>query len=169
MANKTVEMITKIQKSVVVKNDTDRVNVAKRIVSTWFATSDIFSECDTYINESVSLKGDNLVGEAIITSKRGGANRIRVYVNPTPESVNDIDVSVRYGFNMPYHKEALSIGQNTSKRVQVTAKDGKTESRIRMLSSRFNGFVVELEKLVNADADNAEKLVKAETAESVTA
>lgn len=165
MANKTVEMITKIQKSVVAKNDTDRVNVVKRIVSTWFATSDIFAGCDTYINESVSLAGDNLVGEAILTGKRGGSNRIRVYVNPTPSNVSDIDVSVRYGFNMPYHKDALHIGQDTSKRVQATAKDGKTESRIRMLSSRFNGFIVELEKLANAET----KLVKAETAESVTA
>ncbi len=147
-------------------NNTDTIKAIARMVSTWFATSPIFEDCDTkYVNEGATLE-DNLVGEAILTGKRGGANRIRIYVNKR----NDVlAISIRYGNNMPYHSDVLQASKALTQRIEDVAKDGKTESRIQFSATRFNEFLRVVENIANADTESETELKKAMTAESVTA
>ena len=166
MINATKNQNQSVEKSFASLNSDGMITEIARITSTWFATSNIFEGCDTkYINESATLK-DNLVGEAVLAGKRGGANRIRVYVNKR----NDVlTISIRYGNNMPYHSDVLELSKTITTHVQDVAKDGKTESRIQFSAIRYKLWIRGVENIVNADVESETELKKAMTVESVTA
>lgn len=162
-------------------NNTTTINTLAKAVDVIHTLSVTLSKSFNYDNVWTASKSEitlekNLVME-IHNGKRGGANRLRVYLNKR----NGLyAVSVRYGNNIAYHDEVIdackgytlerngkAYAVDFSNNMQVTAMDGKSESRIQFMVSRFDDFVLLVQKVVTlANIDNT---VEAVSDASVTA
>lgn len=103
----------------------------------------------------------NLCGEYILAGKRGGANRVRVYM---VKKDGHYIVSVRYGHNVPLRNELREHGFG-SNYIEAPV-DGKNEDKIRFTIQSFKLFVTLISKLYTGTTDET---IEAVTAESVTA
>ena len=153
---------------------TSAINIIHTLSVTLAKTFD-YENVWTASKSEITLE-KNLVME-IHNGKRGGANRLRVYLNKR----NGLyAVSVRYGNNIKYHDEVIdackgytlerngkAYAVDFSAHMQVTAIDGKSESRIQFMISRYDDFVLLVQQVATlADIDDT---VEAVTDASVTA
>ena len=153
---------------------TSAINIVHTLAITLSKSFD-YENVWTATKSEITLE-KNLVME-IHNGRRGGANRLRVYLNKR----NGLyAVSVRYGNNIAYHDEVIdackgytlerngkAYAVDFSNNMQVTAVDGKSESRIQFMVSRFDDFVLLVQKVVTlANIDNT---VEAVSDASVTA
>ena len=117
------------------------------------------------VTELTGSKSDgteaNLCGEYILTGKRGGANRVRVYM---VKNDGHYIVSVRYGHNVPLRNELKQHGFGSH--YIESPVDGKNEDMIRFTIQSFKSFVSLISELSKANTDET---VEAVTDESVTA
>lgn len=141
------------------------------------------AKCYNYSDVYTASKSDvtlerNLVCE-INNGKRGGANRLRVYLN---KRNNMYAVSIRYGNNIYGHDAVVdackgyAITDSTtreqrvldfSQHMEIVASDGKTESRIQFMVSRCSDFLILVMSIL--ESLNDETIEASATTESVTA
>jgi len=129
---------------------------------------DVFADEIPYTARVTDLTGRrtdnteaNLCGEYVLAGKRGGANRIRVYM---VKKDGLYIVSVRYGHNVPLRSELKEHGFGGHYIESPT--DGRNEDKIRFTIQSFKSFVSLISKLASASVDDT---VEAVTDESVTA
>lgn len=160
-------------------NNATTTNTLEKAINLIHTLSVTLSKSFDYENVWTASKSEitlekNLVME-IHNGKRGGANRLRVYLNKR----NGLyAVSVRYGNNIAYHDEVIdackgytlvrngkAYAVDFSNNMQVTAMDGKSESRVQFMVSRFDDFVLLVQEVATlANIDNTIEATANETA-----